>query len=203
MIDVIILAAGYSKRFGLKTPKQFFKLKGKTILEHSIEKFLFLKPRIICALPEKYIDFKIPYNVIRVKGGKTRAESVVNAANFVIGDVVLIHDAARCFVSQDVIKRVLIAAKKYGASIPVINPVDTIKICINGFVKKTLPKEITFNVQTPQGFKKNIFFRIVKYMKKNPHIPDDSYACEKLGIRIKIVEGDVKNKKITYIHEAE
>lgn len=146
----------------------------------------------IKALSEKYGITKLR---AVVKGGKSRTESAFNAfrATEKCG-IILVHDGARPFVDGDVIGRVRNGAIEYGCAIPVIPVKDTIKVIENGFVKSTPDRSTLSAVQTPQGFRYEIYEKIIS---EDAEATDDSGLAEKMGYRVKTVEGSEKNIKIT------
>jgi 2-C-methyl-D-erythritol 4-phosphate cytidylyltransferase len=194
----VIAAAGMGARFSpdRSVLKQFIKINGKSVLDYSIEIFLKFCEEIIVVLPSGFTleDRRVTV----VAGGKTRRDSVYNGLLAASGGIVLIHDAARPFVTEKVIENVIIAAEKYGAALPVVPAKETIKIAANGFVEKTIDRSRAFLAQTPQGFNREL---ILDCFKKTLHIDgftDDASVAEANGVKIRCVEGDVNNIKITY-----
>lgn len=198
-VSAIVVAGGSGKRFG--SYKQFAKLGGKPVYKWPLDTFRKIKSikEIILVVPEKFLrKFPGENNLKVIAGGKMRFDSVKNALKVLSPqtNLVLIHDAARPFISKHIVERAIAAAAKHGASIVAIPAVDTIKFTTGGtFVKKTIPREKIFLAQTPQIFKKRILERA--YSLKERHATDDSYLAEKLGIKVKIVPGEAKNLKIT------
>ena len=111
----------------------------------------------------------------------------------------MVHDAARPLISQAVIENVIDAAEKFGGAIAAVPAKNTIKfVDAENFVKSTPPRSELVEVQTPQGFKKNILLRAYQKAKEENFIgTDDASLVERLGEKIKIVESDYKNIKIT------
>lgn len=144
------------------------------------------------ALSEKYGITKLR---AVVKGGKSRTESAFNAFKAASEcKIILVHDGARPFVEGDLIGRVKNAAVEYGCAIPVIPVKDTIKVTEDGFVKATPDRSTLAAVQTPQGFRYEIYEKIIS---EDIEATDDSGLAEKKGYRVKTVEGSEKNIKIT------
>lgn len=208
MPSVIIVAAGKGKRTGKNIPKAFIKIDGIPLLFFSIEKFKKFE-NIIIVLPSKYIaqweqKIKRAYPEINfkiAKGGRRRQDSVFNGLAELDNkdEIVLIHDVARPFLSENLIKRVVIGVEKYGACIPVISIPDTVKKIKNKFVRQTLNRDEIFLVQTPQGFKTGIIKSAYEKVKREKlKITDDSAVVEKMGIDVYCVEGERLNFKITY-----
>lgn len=201
----IILAAGKSKRAG--RDKQFYKISNKFIIQHTFEKFKNIDEitEIILVLSKNNLNkykslFKDPKIKLTV-GGDTRIQSLINGSQKIsyIPDVVIVHDGARPFVSTNLIKQIIINSEKYGCTIPVIPIKDTIKeIDIKKFkVIKTPKRDILFAVQTPQGYRYDIFKKIISAANKYKNLTDDSQIAEKLKIHIKAIIGEETNIKIT------
>lgn len=201
--SAIILAAGRSQRAGID--KQFYRLGDKYLIQHTIERFRSSQVinEIILVLSEenikKYGDI---FNGIKIaQGGKTRIESMLNGAKYISpqSDVVLVHDGARPFVSERIIKEVSEAAYRYGCAIPAIPINDTIKEIDreNSCVIKTINREKVFAVQTPQGYHIQNFKKLINQTDITDDLTDDSQLAEKMGMRIYVVEGEDTNIKIT------
>lgn len=187
-------------------PKQFLPLKGKSILQHSIEAFHKVDPtyKYIIVLPEEHIGywqnhceikkFSIAHKV--VKGGSERFNSVKNALSNVPDDaLVLIHDGVRPLVSKQTIKRVIEKATKEGNAVPVLPMIESVRK-VSDKNSEAVDRTLLNTVQTPQGFKAEI---IKKAYQVNYDISytDDASVVEKAGINIHTVEGNRENIKIT------
>ena len=135
-----------------------------------------------------------------VAGGDSRQESVNNGLNALSDKVKLaaIQDGARPFATWQMIDRVVRAANTYGAAAPAIPVKDTIKV-VNGGVVTGTPERKTLNaVQTPQVFDKDLLRAALKKAKEDgAEVTDDCSAVERMGMSVKIVEGDERNIKIT------
>ncbi len=219
----IILAAGKGSRLQNNTkailPKQFFTYQGKPLWWHCVK--AFEKSPLVHALVivfhednyafaqaqvEEYrADFSLPF--ILVKGGDSRQESVMNALKSLPSDcsIVAIHDAARPFIKTALITQyidVLMKNDEISGVIPSLSISDTVKSVNNDFVLSTLPRENIKTVQTPQCFYKDIILNAHNKISENQiNITDDAMAIEYIGGKILCVEGDVENKKITYIDD--
>lgn len=135
-----------------------------------------------------------------VAGGSTRQESVHLGLNALSGDVKLaaIHDGARPLVSQAVIDRVVRAAQAYGAAAPAIAVKDTVKTVKSGLVVSTPERASLRAVQTPQVFDFDLLRGALKKAEEdNVSLTDDCSAVERLGMAVKIVEGEERNRKVT------
>lgn len=201
--SAIILAAGYSKR--ASTDKQFYNLNGRYLIEITLSKFLSadINEIIIALSPEnlkKYSEIFSKYGVKLAEGGKTRIESLIKSSKYISGDssVVIVHDGARPFVSTDLINKIISASNSYGCAVPVIPLKDTIKEVDtdNQKIIKTIERKKHFAVQTPQGYIKEIFDRIINSVK-DFEVTDDSQIAESLGIEVKVIPGEETNIKIT------
>lgn len=202
----LIVAGGTGKRMGAEIPKQYLELAGKPVLMHTLERFKAFDDsiEIITVLPENQIrfwadlqkkySFTIPHTL--VKGGKSRFFSVRNGLKFVeTPGIVAIHDGVRPFVSLDTITRCFETAKKLGNAIPVISPIDTLRM-VDENGSYPINRLHVKQVQTPQVFKAEL----IKQAYEQEYIPgftDDATVLEKTGVKINLVEGNRENIKIT------
>jgi len=187
-------------------PKQFLPLKGKAVLQHTIEAFHKLDPtfKYLVVLPEQHIDywkshctikkFRIAHTVIA--GGDERFYSVRNALQQVPDNsVVLIHDGVRPLVSKNTIKRVLETTLKQGNAIPVMPVIESLrKTDKEG--STAIDRKNYFTVQTPQGFS-GALVKKAYTQDFDPAFTDDATVVEKMGVHIHLVEGNRENIKIT------
>ena len=211
---VIIPASGTGNRFGGKTPKQFIRLgpSKREVLAYSINKFHSLKEidEIIIATRKDYIPKvkeilrKNKFHKVRrvVQGGKTRQASVYNALkdlNCKKGDFVLVHDAVRPFISRKKIKEMLKETKHHYSVIPGLKVNDTMKtISKNKYVVNTVSRDNLWRIQTPQVFRYDILMKSYRNALKDKFIgTDEASLLEHSNMRVKIVEGEVTNIKIT------
>lgn len=214
--NVIIVAGGSGERFGLK--KQFVTLGGIPVIRRAADCFDNhpLIKAIIIVVPEQDIlrTEKIMKGVksplIVTAGGKTRRESVWNGLKVLPSkDPVLIHDGVRPFVSKPLIERVIQGLKNADACIPGIAETDTIKEIEEGLVKKTIPRQKVYRIQTPQAFGFDCIMNAHSATadSESGSITDDSLLVEQVGGKVRLVQGDPYNIKITlkedrYIAEA-
>ncbi len=204
----VVLAAGKGERF--RGAKQRTELEGKPLLLYSLEAFQN-HPRIdgiVLVVPEKELDayrlFAERLDRIKavVAGGSTRQESSragVYAARE--AELLLIHDAARPFVSQRLIDRLLEALQEAEGAVPVLPPSDSLAEVEEGYIMKFLPRERALRVQTPQAFRREIISKAHRLAEEEGlnKAPDDSSLILRYGLgRIRAVEGEVWNIKITY-----
>lgn len=207
----IILASGTGSRFGANIPKQFVKIADKTILEHTIEIFEkseYINEIFIVITPE-YRDFaqeiilKNSYKKVTklLNGGEIRKESSYIGINAIEDEEanVLIHDCARPFVSQRIIKDCIKALEQYSAVGVAIPTSDTIVETNNGIIKNVPPRSNLMRMQTPQGFKMSVIKEAHELSKNDKNFTDDCGLIVKNGLcDVYIVNGDDKNIKITY-----
>lgn len=135
-----------------------------------------------------------------VAGGSSRQESVWQGLNALSEDIQLaaIHDGARPLVSNLVIDRTVRAANSYGTAAPAVPVKDTIKVVKGGLVEKTPERATLQAVQTPQVFDFDLLRGALKKAEEEKAaVTDDCSAVERLGMKVKIVEGDERNLKVT------
>lgn len=198
-ISAIITAGGTSSRFG--SNKLLEEINGKKIIEITIEKFLPLVDEIIIPTSLE-IQEKITIKNNKIKyatGGKTRQESVYNGLlKCEYKDFVLIHDGARPFIEENVIKNAIEKVLEFGAVVVGASAIDTIKICNDkGEIVSTPKRETVFHAQTPQGFRYSEILKAHEKLK-GENFTDDSSMMEELGHKVYIVKATHENKKITF-----
>lgn len=204
-VTAIIVAAGEGRRFGFS--KQFALLGGKSVLDRCLEMFEAHKKVEAIVLVLKDISLKKEYlkryrKIVAVaQGGKRRQDSVFSGFRQIDpekAEIVLVHDGVRSLVSEDLIDRVIEAAREAGAAVPAIPVEDTIKLVEEDEVSRTLDREKLFRVQTPQGFSYRILKAALdKAKEENFHGTDEASLAERIGKKVVVVQGDHKNIKIT------
>lgn len=207
-VSAIVLASGKSERFGQN--KMLYELNGEPVILKTVKAF-DLSPSVdeivVCVPRENENTFNellasIKTPLIFANGGQDRHESSVNGLKKATGDVVLIHDGARCFVSVDLIERVISSYEQDFGSIPVINASDSlvqIKDEINYLDRKTVKC-----VQTPQAFDREKLLAVYEnLLKNNVDLSEltDNGSVWQTKHPIKTVDGDIENKKITYVSD--
>lgn len=205
LVAAVIVAAGDGKRFGER--KQFVFLKGKPVLEWTLEAFNDHPEvdSIILVLPgeEDGKHYVHRYDKIAevVRGGERRQDSVWQGFRLIdrtATEVVLVHDGARPFPSRDLITRVIVGAREHGAVVPVVTSDDTLKEVENGEVLRTLDRGRVFRAQTPQGFRLDVLQDALEAARKERFYgTDESLLVEKRGHRVVTVQGEQGNIKIT------
>ena len=207
-VTAIVVAAGRGTRFKSPTLKPFALLSGKPLITHCLTVFQ-QSPNITAVVIAAHPDFIDRFaRVTRrfrkvsaiVPGGKTRADSVKLALAEVdpSTDVVLVHDAARPFIHQDMIKRLINALKTNASAICAVPVKATIKE-VNPTtmrVMATLRRDLLWDVQTPQGFKMDVLLR-AHARPYQGQATDDAVLVEAMGLKVKVVRGDERNIKIT------
>ena len=210
--DVIIVAAGSGMRFG--GAKQRSMLLGKPMYQHSLERF-YHHPQIdnivlvvsVDLLSEIKAEVKALYAselISVVVGGDTRQASVQNGLSSIHDhcEIVLIHDAARPGVSNQIITDVIEASAEYGAALAAVAIVDTLKREENGMVLGTIPRENLWRAQTPQGAKKQLLLQAFKQAESDGYIgTDEIELLERIGIKVRIVSGSEENLKVTFAND--
>lgn len=206
-VIAIIAAAGRGKRLGSSLPKQFLKVRGRTILEMSVEAFeqnkyvdeIFVAANAdYCELTEKLCRGFSKLKKI-VAGGAERQDSVRAALDCLRGEngIVLVHDAARPFVSEAVINAVIEGTADFDAAIPTVPAKDTIRQ-VDGTGSRTLQRETLACVQTPQGFRISLLKHAFEKAQAQGVLgTDDASLVERMGINISMVQGEDGNRKIT------
>ncbi len=210
----LILAAGKGTRVGGETPKQLLPVSGKPMFLHSVERFRpFADVLAVVTGEDRIPEFRAILDgagfpdVLLVPGGEERMDSSYNGLRTLSGfgaDLVLIHDAARCLVTDDVIARVLAETKRSGACTAAVPLSDTVKRADDsGTVLETPPRAGLFLVQTPQGFSFPLILSAYEKMLSVPDgkigITDDCMAVERFTDHaVKLVPGDPDNLKVTH-----
>lgn len=226
MVFAVIVSAGKGRRFGGKVPKQLIDLEGMPVWLRAARPFFLLDAvkGVVVVVPKNRVasvrkilrglGVKKPVRV--VPGGKERQDSVkeglkaVRTLNRALskmkgswrdpGDpVVLIHDGARPLVDPALIRRVIQAARKYGAVVPGLIPENTIKLVNErGVIQQTFDRSRLRKVQTPQAFRLSIILEAYRLLsRKHFVVTDDASLVERIGFPVRVVAGDPKNLKIT------
>ncbi len=200
-VSVIICAAGKGERAGFGKNKLLVPLFGEPALYHTLKKFNIPEIDEVVVTSSEY-DFKeisalcAPFGYKNVLGGSTRTESVKNALECVSGDIVLIHDGARPFLSRELIKDCIESVKTYGSGVCAVRATDT-AVYTDGVVTGRLDREKLFLVQTPQGFRTADIKRAYALAGGKSYTDDSAVYGEYISPP-HIVEGETKNTKLTY-----
>lgn len=207
-VTCIVPAAGKGKRLKSGRDKVFVNLGGEPLLSRTLKALHgcpFIDSIIVVVsankikscerLARKY-GLKKVKNIIR--GGRRRFDSVREGLKEAKDtDFVLIHDGARPFIEQDLVAKVFGAAKKYGAALCATPSKQTLK-SVTGelFVDGTPERKYIWEAQTPQAFRRDLIVKAYRKARKNS-ATDDAMLVERLGHRVKIVQGSPRNIKIT------
>lgn len=208
--SVLLLAAGKGTRMGLGYNKMFFNLDGgETVLQHSIELFLHdsrCKQIVIVTnrtdMP-KIVSTSDSGKIVMVNGGDRRQDSVMHGLMAIKEDVVLIHDGARPYVKMEAINRLLEAIVDHKACVLAIKPKDIIKEVKDGYVVNTIDSDQYMLIQTPQAYRTSFIINCyTKAILEGFESIDDAQLVELVSdVKIKVVEGNHSNYKITTIED--
>jgi 2-C-methyl-D-erythritol 4-phosphate cytidylyltransferase/2-C-methyl-D-erythritol 2,4-cyclodiphosphate synthase len=207
-VTSIIAAGGSGTRLGGPRPKQLLVLEGRTLLDRVVATFLAhpavdelvvaLPADLVAAPPRCLVDAPKPVRV--VAGGARRQDSVSNAfdAAASASDVILVHDAARPFVSAALIGRTIEAAAAHGAAIAAIRANDTVKqVGAERVIEATLDRDAIYLAQTPQGFQRAVLAAAVALGRTGIEATDEAALAERAGFPVRVVDGEAANVKIT------
>ncbi len=209
----VILASGEGRRFSKDHKKQFQKIgtlpiwvKATLPFQESevVDRILVVVPREnVDAIKSEISTYSLTKVVNVISGGQRRQDSVYEALQWLrnyedmVTQYLFIHDGVRPFLTKDLIEK-LWEEKEFGAVIPALPMMETIKSIEDGFVTKTLDRSTLQRIQTPQLFQFEILWKGYQWLVKNPReITDDATLLECIGQRVKVVEGELRNIKIT------
>ncbi|MFQ5533222.1 MAG: bifunctional 2-C-methyl-D-erythritol 4-phosphate cytidylyltransferase/2-C-methyl-D-erythritol 2,4-cyclodiphosphate synthase [Sphingomonadales bacterium] len=214
-VAAIIVAAGRGRRFGGELPKQYVEIAGKPVLYRTAAAFaghpaidrvvVVINPADRSLYDEAVagLDLDEPAD-----GGASRQESVLRGLESLITDgrkapkFVLIHDAARPFVSPALIDRVIDGLARAPCALPALAVCDTLKRSRDGFVEQTVDRTGLWRAQTPQGFHFNAILEAHRQVI-GLELTDDAAVAEHAGLKIALVEGDEENFKVTMTEDQE
>lgn len=208
----VIPAAGVGRRMGKDIPKQYLRLEGRPVIDHTVERLL-LHP----ALDGLYValgardrwwestEFADHPDLVRVSGGVERCHSVLNALDALWGradpdDWVLVHDAARPCVTREEIAVLIETAEKEDTGCVLGVPVrDTMKrVAPDGLVRETVEREGLWHAFTPQMFRLGLLRDALRQaLAAGAEVTDEASAMERAGHPVRMVEGSPANIKIT------
>ena len=208
----IVLAAGSGKRMNSQVHKQYLIIQDRPVLYYSLKEFeVSAVDEIVLVVgkgEEEFCRREIvdKYGISKVKaiveGGKERYHSVFEGLKQTSdADYVLVHDGARPFVNQDIIRRCMQEVQKYQACVVGMPVKDTIKIADEeGYAKQTPDRKNVWMIQTPQTFSYALIYEAYEEMLKTEDtaITDDAMVLERIkGKKSKLIEGSYRNIKIT------
>ena len=203
----VIVAAGNASRMG-GIDKVMAQLKGEPMIARTVRTFqncdciseIVIVTREDLILPITALTREMPKVRAVVRGGSSRQESVNLGLNALSKEVQLaaIHDGARPLISMEVIDRTVRAAHTHSAAAPAIPVKDTIKVVEGRVVVNTPDRATLFAVQTPQVFDFDLLRgALAKAEAEGAQVTDDCSAVELMGMKVKIVDGDERNLKVT------
>ncbi|MDI6815692.1 MAG: 2-C-methyl-D-erythritol 4-phosphate cytidylyltransferase [Actinomycetota bacterium] len=208
----LIVAAGKGRRMGTEGGKQFLELAGKPVIAHTLAAFEqanSIDAIVVVAAEEnlqKCLEVIDLYGIVKaervVAGGDERQDSVyyglLAAAEFEGVDLVAVHDGARPLVMSRLIDEVIGAAGDCDGAVVGVPAKDTIKIVRDGYIAETLPRDLTWQIQTPQVFRYKLLFEAHQRARREDFSgTDDAVLVERVGGRIRVVKGSDENIKIT------
>ena len=204
MITAIIVAAGKGERAGFSSNKVLEEYNGLPVLSYSLSAFSHLDEVIVVCRSEDEEQIKkllSPFPHAKTcLGGATRMESVFNGLKAASGEIVLIHDAARPFVTKKIIDDCIESVNRCGSGVCALPATDTVIFAEDGKITSVPPRASLFTVQTPQGFYRDkLLFAYERALSEGAEqFTDDS------GIYLRYIEppapflGSRENKKLTY-----
>ncbi|MBA3836671.1 MAG: bifunctional 2-C-methyl-D-erythritol 4-phosphate cytidylyltransferase/2-C-methyl-D-erythritol 2,4-cyclodiphosphate synthase [Sphingomonas sp.] len=204
-IVALIVAAGSGTRLGSAIPKQFAPLAGKPMIAHGVTAFsshpLITSLTIVIGAGQEAMLAQAVGPVRAVTGGATRRESVYRGLEAIAADggadLVLIHDAARPFLSHTVIDTLIAALDEDPGAVPALPVADTLARGIE-VLGETVPRDGLWRVQTPQAFRFDAILDAHRRWPKGDDATDDAQMLRRFGLTVAMVEGDVMLEKVTY-----
>ena len=209
----LILAAGKGTRMHTSTAKQFLNINGKPLFLYSVERYLPCVDQVVLVTNGEGREFAeevlssagLSGRVPVCLGGKERYDSSYAGLRFLstLGEFthVLIHDAARCLVTEEIIRAVLSDTETYGAAVASVPIRDTVKIADpDGFAESTPDRSKVYVIQTPQGFEMPMILSAYKrfYEAGAPAVTDDAMVVEQFTDRkVRLSHGSESNIKVT------
>ncbi|MFH0778910.1 MAG: 2-C-methyl-D-erythritol 4-phosphate cytidylyltransferase [Candidatus Eisenbacteria bacterium] len=211
-VTAILVAAGAGRRLGGRGEKALRTLGGRPLVYHSlrtlerspsVESVVLVVRRNVIRKCESFVRRCGLRKVRKVlAGGRRRQDSVARGLDFarasVPSELVLIHDAARPFLSERLIGRTISAAKRKGAAIAALPVSDTVKKVKGTAIAGTVPREGLWLAQTPQVFRRDLLERAFNRWHSGRAATDDASIVSGLGESVIVVEGESSNIKITY-----
>ena len=208
----IILGAGDGKRMGISVPKQFLELCGRPVIAYTLEAFS-IHPRIDAILVVTHPDYvqrtreivdehRISKVADVIPGGSERYDSsciAVTHLDYDPDDILIIHDAVRPFITHRIIDDCIDCTAEHGASDVAVKTTDTIAEVQQGFVTGIPERGVLYNGQTPQSFRHKVILDAHEQRIKEGFTgsTDDVTLALRAGYKVKLVEGDYENIKIT------
>lgn len=195
-VTALIAAAGSGERLGLG-PKAFVRVGGLTLLELAVTAVRGAATEIVVAVPAEHLGpaRQLAPEATIISGGTDRQATVRAMLAASHGDVVLVHDVARPFVTPAVLRRVLAAVEATGAATAALAPADTVIMAEHGDV---VQRELLRLVQTPQGFHRSLLAEAHEAAAQaGVSATDDAALVRRLGRAVALVEGSPLLSKLT------
>ncbi|MDE7440074.1 MAG: 2-C-methyl-D-erythritol 2,4-cyclodiphosphate synthase [Clostridia bacterium] len=198
-ISAIICAAGKGERAGFGKNKLLAPLHGAPALWHTLKKFNMpeISEVIVTSSADDFEEISAlasPFGFKVVVGGQTRTESVKKALDSVTGDIVLIHDGARPYLTKKLILDCIEGVKKNRSAICAVNATDTV---VYADENKRLDRNKVFLIQTPQGFYTNDIKKAYALAGNNSYTDDSAVYGAFIAAPV-LIDGEAANKKLTY-----
>ena len=204
--SAVIVAAGSGTRMKLGFNKVYAELQdGRTILDHTLSVFLNDEDcaQIIVVTDggefRRHFNGDLPGKIVTAMGGATRQESVYHGLMAAMCDVVMIHDGARPFITQQLLSDLKEAMKTNHAALPMVGCKDTIKSVKDGYVVSTIERNTIMAAQTPQVFRTSLLLECMAKAEKDGYVgTDDCSIVEKYrDEKIVVVQGDYEHILLT------
>lgn len=203
----VIVAGGSGTRMGSTIPKQFLEVRNEPMVMHTARAFVDAFPdiKLILVVPESYHEktrsvfqhFHTECALVYVSGGASRFHSVQNGLKMVDDGIVFIHDAVRCLVSPQLIRRCYSHAVEFGSAIPVVPVRDSLRIIKPNGQNAILDRETVRVVQTPQTFR-SALIKSAFQQEYQPIFTDEASVLEYSGESVSLINGEEVNIKVTY-----
>lgn len=210
MAVAVVVAAGESRRMGSVGDKRFAALGDRPVLAHALGAFERCKSVervvLVCAADatDRAAELASEYGLTKVEdvvaGGAIRQESVTNGMKHVrAGEVVVVHDGARPLVTPELIERAIEALSGWDGVVVAVPATDTVKqVEPNDSVSATLDRNRVWLAQTPQVFAAGVLEEALEAASaRGVHATDDAALVERLGKRVRVVQGSIDNIKVT------
>jgi len=209
----IVAAGGSGTRLNASQPKQFLELAGKPLLAHTVARFMrsSVIDRIVVVLPSKGFDryeglmapwFKDGTPLDMVPGGESRQDSVWRGLSTLEASFegwIVVHDGARPLVTEEVIRDVVEAGKRFGGALAGLPVEETLKeVNAEAAVLGTIDRSRYYRAQTPQCFRHRILREALERARADGFLgTDEAQLVERTGAKVHMVSGSVKNLKVT------
>ena len=207
----LVVAAGSGSRAGQGLPKQYALVAGKPLLRHTLEALMAHRGiesiQVVIAANDRQLYDAVVQGLGKLRppamGGSTRQRSVLTGLAALAGNapsLVLVHDAARPFVSAELIEHVIAACDGETGAIPVMPLIETVKRVASGFVSDNVPREDLATAQTPQAFPFHAIYKAHQSAARSGRddLTDDAAVAALGGIPVRAVPGDPANVKLTH-----